>query len=304
MTLFFSRRTFNESTKRFTNNPSALTRYVEISQTSITVNKGHIIDKDTWKAKVLAQAEAPELVIFVHGFNTDQSEMLHRQRKIEAGLRANGYRGAVIAYDWPSDGSVHSYNSDREDAKTVASFLVTEGIALFLNETPRLKIHIIAHSMGCYLTLRGFSGTGDAPGVQPWRVDQFLAVSGDVDAAWMGSGVWGSLVTDLRTKRFTNYYAPTDRVLKLSKFINGMKSRLGRAGLPDLVPIDHFDVRCAEQYLDKVDANDQSMRFSHNWYFDDAGFLEDAARTIAGEAADQMPTRETRAHLVNPILMT
>ena len=304
MTLFFSRRTFNETTKRFTNNAAALTRYVEIPETNITVNKDHIIDKDAWTSKVLAQGQTPELVIYVHGFNTDQIEMLRRQRKIEAGLRANGYQGAVIAYDWPSDGSVHSYDSDREDAKTVASFLVTEGIALFLNETPRLKIHIIAHSMGCYLTLRGFSGSGDAPGARPWGVDQFLAVSGDVDAAWMGSGVWGSLVTDLRTNRFTNYYAPTDRILKLSKFINGLKPRLGRAGLPELVPMDHQDVRCSEQYLDKVDRADQSARYSHNWYFDDPGFLEDAARTIAGEAADQMPTRETRANLDDPILMT
>lgn len=304
MTLFFSRRAFNETRKRFTNNPAALTRYVEISQPSITVNKGHILNQAAWKAKVLAAAEVPELVIYVHGFNTDQIDMLRRQRKIEAGLRANGYRGAVIAYDWPSDGSIHSYNSDREDAKTVASYLVTEGIALFQNETPRLKIHVIAHSMGGYLTLRGFSGVGDAPGARAWGVDQFLAVSADVDAEWMRSGAWGSLVTDVRTKRFTNYYAPTDRILKLSKFINGMRPRLGRAGLPDLVPVDHHDVRCTEQYLDKVDGDDQSRRYSHNWYFDDAGFLRDVALTIAGTAAGQMPTRETHAHLDDPILMT
>ena len=92
--------------------------------------------------------------------------------------------------------------------------------------------------------------------------------------------------------------------MKLSKFLNGWVPRLGRAGLPDLVASDHHDVRCTEQYLDKVDPDDQDMRYSHNWYFDDDGFYEDVARTIAGEAADQMPTRERRDHLDDPILMT
>ena len=79
---------------------------------------------------------------------------------------------------------------------------------------------------------------------------------------------------------------------------------LGRAGLPDLSATQHHDVRCAEQYFDKVDSADQDFRYSHNWYFDDDGFFEDTAKTIAGIAADQMPTRENRSHLDDPILWT
>ncbi len=304
MTLFFTRRAFSTRIDRFTVNPAQLTRYVEIAAPRVNVKGTHIIDQASWKTKVLAQASVPELVIFVHGFNTDQTEMLARQRKIEAGLRANGYRGAVIGYDWPSDGNKHAYNKDREDAKTVAKFLVFEGIAMFLNETPRMKIHVVAHSMGALLTLRGFSGMGDAPGARKWGVDQLITVAADAEAEWLRSGAWGSLVAALRSKRFTNYYSPADRVLKLSKFLNGMTPRLGRAGMPDLVANKHFDVRCAEQYFDKVDPADQKMRYSHNWYFDDAGFYEDLALTIAGEATDQMPSREIRAGFKDPLLMT
>ena len=231
MTLFFTRRAFNNRTNKFTINPATLTRYVEITGTSEKVNKTHIIDKADWKAKVIAKAETPELVIFVHGFNTDQGEMIRRQRKIEEGLRGNGYRGAVIGYDWPSDGSKHAYDKDRKDAKATAPYLVTEGIALFLNETPRMKIHVIAHSMGMYLTARGFSGVGDAPGARKWGIDQMMTVAADVDDEWMRSGAWGSLVMELRTNRLTNYYSPADRVLKLSKFINGMRPRLGPGGI-------------------------------------------------------------------------
>ena len=304
MTLFFSRRAFNTRTDRFTLNPAALTRYVEIADPGVVVRYQHIISKSDWKAKVLAKAQTPELLVFVHGFNTDQTEMLRRQRKIEEGLRDNGYRGAVIGYDWPSDGSKHAYDKDREDAKTVAPYLVTEGISMFLNETPRMKIHVLAHSMGVYLATRGFSGVGDAPGARRWGIDQMLAVAADVDDEWMRSGAWGSLVMDLRANRLTNYYSPADKVLKLSKFINGMRPRLGRAGLPDLVAAGHHDVRCAEQYFDKVDSADRDFRYSHNWYFDDDGFYEDVALTLTGKAAHQMPTREDRANLDDPILWT
>jgi len=304
MTLFFSRRTYNARTDKFTINAAKLTRYVEITSPGISVQKGHLLERATWKAKVLAKAETPDLVIYVHGYNTSQIEMLRRQRKIEDGLRANGYRGAVVGYDWPSDGELLAYSADIADAKKVAPYLVTQGIALFLNETPRMKIHVIAHSMGAYLTLRGFSGVGDAPGARKWGVDQMLTVAADADAEWMRSGAWGSLVMAHRANRITNYHSTADKVLKKARFFNGMEPRLGRQGLPDLVPTSHFDLRCTEQYRDKVHADDQNLRYSHTWYFDDDGFLKDAALTIAGKAADQMETRQARPHSNDQMLMT
>lgn len=304
MSLFFTRRTYNAQTAKFTNNAAALTRYVEITAPGDTVSKGHIIDQATWKARVLTQMQVPELLIYVHGFNTSQTDMLRRERKIEVAMRSNGFRGAVICFDWPSDGNALAYDADRNDAKEVAPYLVTEGIGLFLNETPRIKIHLIAHSMGALLTLRGFSGVGDAPGARKWDVDQALFVSGDVDSEWMRSGAWGALVMDLRANRLTNYYSTDDGVLQLSgSVVHGGRKRAGRKGMPDLIPDSFEDVRTTEQYRVKVPGPERSLLKSHNWYYDDPGFLRDVALTVAGTPAQQMPTRH-RANINDLVLLT
>tara|TARA_R110002110_G_scaffold117021_42_gene289306 strand:- start:999 stop:1901 length:903 start_codon:yes stop_codon:yes gene_type:complete len=290
MTLFASRRTYNASSRKFTNNAATVTRYVQITETAGRVDKGGIISRGDWHREVLRTAASREILFFVHGFNTSQSTMLKRHRALEKGIRAHGFRGAVVGFDWPSDGNLLAYDSDRNDAKKVAPYLVTETIGLFLNENPRFRLHILAHSMGAYLTLRAFSGVGDAPGARKWGVDQALLVAADVDREWMRQGAWGSLVMDRRANRLTNYYNHNDAVLQLSgDFINGGRRRAGRRGLPDLIADDQHDVDTTTRYgaFPK-----KSAQMSHRYYFEDDGFHRDVAMTLAGKAATEMPTRQ------------
>lgn len=290
MTLFATRRTYNAQTNRFTNNAAALTRYVQITSTTGPVSKGGIISRADWHREVLRAADSREILFYVHGFNTSQTTMLHRQAALERGLRKHGYRGAVVGFDWPSDGNVLAYDSDRTDAKKVAPYLVTEAIGLFLNETPRFRLHVLAHSMGAYLTLRGFSGLGDAPGARKWDVDQAMFAAADVDVEWMRKGAWGSLVMDRRANRLTNYYNGNDAVLQLSgDFIHGGRRRAGRKGLPDLVASAQIDVDATQRY---AAFPQKGAQISHRFYFEDDGFFKDVALTIAGTAADDMPTRQ------------
>jgi esterase/lipase superfamily enzyme len=159
MALFFSQRAYNAQTKKFTNNAATLTRFVVIdAQTSGTVSQGD------WLDLVAAQGGRDAVLVFVHGFNTRQTEMLERLGKIEAGLRTEGYRGTVVAFDWPSDGVLTAYDPDRRDAKKVAPHLVGDGILPLLGMPGQPKVHLLAHSMGAYLTLRGFSDFGDSAG--------------------------------------------------------------------------------------------------------------------------------------------
>lgn len=290
MALFCSRRAYNTRTSKFTNNAAQLTRYVLINNNAGGTSTGGIISRNDFCTRVKGEAQSRDILFFVHGFNTSQSEMLTRMAKLETGLRKHGYRGAVVGFDWPSDGSVHSYDADKRDAKKVAPYLVTEAIALFLNENPRYKLHVLAHSMGGLLTLRGFSGVGDAPGARKWDVDQVMFVAADAESEWMRKGAWGSLVMNRRAERFTNYYSRDDAVLKLSgSIINAGRPRLGRVGLPDLLANGHEDVNTTAQYQTKV--SPKGTRVSHTWYFDNDGFYRDVALTLAGREADNMPTR-------------
>nr|WP_254437989.1 alpha/beta fold hydrolase [Ruegeria arenilitoris] len=308
MALFFSRRTYNSQKKKFTLKPAAKTRYVNITKKSAdgSVRKGSIVKKADWLNLVRQQGGDSAVLIYVHGFNTSQTDMLDRLEKIENGARSNGFKGAVVAFDWPSDGSPHAYDRDRADAKTVAPHLVGDGMLPLLGMPSKPKVHILAHSMGTLVVLRAFSDFGDAagPGNKIWSADQVMFASGDVDAAWLEKGAWGNLVLKKRSKRFTNYYSGKDKVLSLSGgLVNGGRKRAGRVGMPKLTSKGHWDIHCDEQYKRDVPKGKRSMTKSHRWWFDSKGFYKDLALNLDGQDAKKMPTRH-KTNIGDQMLLT
>ncbi len=289
MTLAFTRRTLNRETGKFTNNFSpSTTRYLKVTTTTGGAKKGHIILYDDWLADVKAQAGSADILIWVHGFNTPQSSMLKRQRKIEDGLRSNGFDGAVVGFDWPSDGIPAAYVPDRRDAAKSAEPMVRDGIMRLRNSLPGHNIHLIAHSMGVYLTLIGL---GKVPGS---RVDQMVFVAADYDADKMKPNLPAGKVVEKRSARLTNYFSTKDRVLNFATgTIQFGDERLGRVGFPSPGPSNGVNLNCTEVYDTHVTSN--GMTLSHRWYFDDERFLTDAALTISGKADSTMPTRKTSA---------
>ncbi|WP_298836446.1 alpha/beta hydrolase [uncultured Roseobacter sp.] len=296
MTLFFTRRTYNASSQKFTNNTAALTRYVRISSGPDSKGRwsGGTISQADWLSQVRAEADTNEITIYVHGFNTRQSDMLRRLGKIRKGLRDKGYRGALIAWDWPSEGGIFSYDHDRNRAKETAHFMFSDGILPLLNASPRPKINLIAHSMGAYVVLRGLSVFDDAagPGSGAWKVNEVTFASADVARKWLGKGAWAGLLLRHRCKRFTNYYSENDRVLPISAFTDGFRKRAGRDGLPAATETNQIDVSCGAQFLRDVSPGKRSKARSHRWWFESDTFYRDLRLTIDGTAADAMPTRD------------
>jgi len=94
MPLFATRRAFNAAKDEFTHNPSSLTRYVS-APSGTTPDHRHILSQSDWLAQVAAAATSGEILIFVHGFNTEQEDMLSRLGKIEAHMAASGWPGLV-----------------------------------------------------------------------------------------------------------------------------------------------------------------------------------------------------------------
>lgn len=288
---YFTRRAYNASKSKFSNNKASLTRYVELPGITDTVTADQILDRDDWAGRVLAAANGGPILCFVHGFNTTQIDMLNRLKKIRDGLSDNGFRGAVIAHDWPSQGTIPGYITDRNNAKKIAPFMVTEGLGPFMAASPGTKLHILAHSMGSLVTIRSFAQTGDG-GSAPWSVDQVMLVSADCDAVEMAKGTGDALVMDKRSARLTNYFSNQDRVLKLGEnIVSGGRDRLGFAGMPTPKEPGTVDVACGTRYdqsIDKPANGFEEQTFSHTWYFDDDLFYRDVANTLAGIPTDQM----------------
>ncbi len=296
MALFFTRRSFNKTSKTFTSNPANHTRYISLDGDGASRKgwRGSMIPRDLWVREVLGAVGSGDLAIYVHGYNTRQSSMLKRLAKIEAGLKQAGHKGTLIGFDWPSDGTKLRYNRDLKDAKATAAALVSDGVIPLLHARPDLKIHLIGHSLGAYLIIRALSRFGDGHRVagRPWSLDQIVFISADVDQARLEKGTSAALTLNHRARRVTNYHNTMDEVLWGARLFNGGRPRLGRAGLPRPRFDSHIDVYGTEQFRRRVLGTHQDdIAITHNWWFDDPGFYKDLALTFEGTATGEMATR-------------
>jgi len=303
---FATRRSYNSSSGSFTNNFAEVTRYVKLKPQDNGTLVGTTLPIEAWASEVWQRSASDDVVIYVHGFNTPFFFGLGSVRRIERGLRAQGFRGVVIGYAWPSQGKLFNpswpasgglttYRKDRTMAKKSAPFLVQDVIWPLQKAKPNGRIHLMAHSMGTYLTLRGFSEFGDSAGPLSgsWGIEQALFVAADADRDWMSKGAWGGMTMDRRSVRLTNYHSMEDDVLDISwKLFNGLRERAGQHGVGSSGSKQTIDVSGTKRYLKQYEKRERTTRKSHRWYFEEPGFLKDAAITLTGKAASAMPTRE------------
>ncbi len=278
---------------QFTNNPG-VSRHVKIIPNAAGQRVAHFLTADDWAAEVLAASGGHGVVLHVHGFNVRQPTMLDRHALIEPGLAAHGFQGAVVSFDWPSNGVVFNYSKDRADAHTVAPQLALDGIGVLRKADPNVKIHIFAHSMGNLVTRHAFHRLvelGKAAQLD-FSVGEVLMIAADIASKSMGATSKKSKALYDHAGRITNYYSRADEILSLAQIYRlGQAPRLGFVGLPDTAPSGPADVYVQDYYNTHKHEWPTGPSISHNWQFLDSGFYRDAALTIAGTAAASMPTR-------------
>lgn len=289
----------------FSNEPGA-SYFLEVSGNAKSLKPSQEIKKTDWINKVIDLSKKGthsgvaegDIVIYVHGFNTSTGSVLRRLRSLKKGLKAQGFDGAIIAFDWPSADKALNYLEDRLDAKQSAFRLVTEGISSFAAlQTPecRINTHIVAHSMGAYVVREAFDDADDRPSIaaRSWSVSQVIFLGADVSSGSMEEGHSKTSSLYRHCVRLTNYFNPFDNVLTLSNVKRiGVSPRAGRVGVEAPEPRKLVDLNCGpyyEKHGGKVKAPDDSP---HNWYFGDKVVMKDMALTLAGDIdREKIPTR-------------
>ncbi|PCJ10073.1 MAG: hypothetical protein COB16_01930 [Rhodobacteraceae bacterium] len=241
-----------------------------------------------------------DILFFVHGFNTEQHEMRRRYKKVVAGLREQGFRGPVVGFDWPSDGTVLGYASDRRDARAAAEMLMEKGIKGFVRrQLPNCQtnLHILAHSMGCFVVREAFDYADDShtEASKSWSVAQVALVAADISSNSMTQGNSHSSSLLRHSARLTNYYSPYDAVLSVSNIKRvGVSRRLGRVGLPENRSDKTVNLNCGPRFQANRADYEAGMAATHAWYFDSAQFYKDLSFTLAGELdREVIPTRRS-----------
>lgn len=247
-----------------------------------------------------------DIVIFVHGFNTsvEGAAGLHDviQRHLDAAaarevpgvIHLNPFDPVVVTFLWPSEGVPLGYLEDRHDAKQIALRLVSDGLKQMrafqtsLNQPSakrrcEVNIHILGHSMGCYIVREAFADADDARYTGDWTANQVAFVAADVSAPSMSASDARSRGLYRMAGRLTNYYSGYDTALQVSNAKRvGLSPRLGRHGLPRDAPSKAVDVDCSEHYDKNRDKLEKNIGSSHGWYFQDEVFMSDLCETLKG----------------------
>jgi pimeloyl-ACP methyl ester carboxylesterase len=297
-------RDVDASGKLFTDDPGT-TRYLELPEATADktpdnpLNPDQAVDQKLWLQNVVGEASTgidPDeptkfgnVLVFIHGFNNSQKDVMVRHRQLKANLRHLGYQGSVVSFDWPSANEVLLYLDDRSKAKATALALVDGAITDFVNyQQPNCKInvHLLGHSTGAYVIREAFDDADDRKQIASnnWTVSQIMLISGDVSADSMSEDNSGAESIYRHCVRLTNYSNPFDSVLKLSNAKRlGMAPRVGRVGLPSDAPGMAVNVDCGAYYQALTAPANYDGVFCHAWQFGDITFAKDMLATIYGD---------------------
>lgn len=171
-----------------------------------------------------------DVLLMVHGFNNTAEFAVLRLAQLKLDMH---FRGEVLLFCWPSQGSGSAYLEDETAAqasvgalKEVLRLLMAEHAAA---DKPEREVHLIAHSMGNRVLLNALAELA----VEEQLADseppfgQVVLAAPDVDFATMNR-VFHSAARC--AERMTLYYCADDVALQASRELN-RDSRIGQKGV-------------------------------------------------------------------------
>ena len=266
------------------------TRFLVVPGGALPAPGQAVRSRSAWLASLLAAGDGRSVLVFVHGYASSLGDVMWRHRRLESNLRAAGFTGSLVSFDWPSADCTLNYLEDRDDAKATALALVRDGIALICRrgqDRCDVAVHVLAHSMGAYVVREAFDDADDRRALAEvnWSVAQMVFVAADVSRRSLSESDARSRSLYRHCARLTNYSNPYDAALAISNVKRiGVAPRAGRVGLPEDAPRKAVDVDCGAHWSElNEDAAERRGRFDHSWHFGDGVFVRDLAATLRGQ---------------------
>jgi esterase/lipase superfamily enzyme len=174
---------------------------------------------------------SPEVLMFVHGYNTSFEDALRRAAQLVTDLK---FAGPVVCVTWPSLGSEAQYVADRNNAE-LSVLSATQILKLVLSQDKTKKLHILAHSMGTYVLTNALADLTTAAPELIKKIGNVVLAAADIDSELFKKRILPRLpVKEVPT---TLYASSKDLALTLAMKWGGNYPRLGQAGpLITIVP--------------------------------------------------------------------
>lgn len=117
----------------------------------------------------------PIVFLFVHGFNNSEDDAILFAAQLTKSL---GFSNQSVVFEWPSAEGLFSYLYDLQST----NFSRDQLAALIGELSKESRLHIFAHSMGCWLTMEALRQTalaGDAVVLN--NIEDIFLIAPDVD---------------------------------------------------------------------------------------------------------------------------
>ncbi len=160
-----------------------------------------------------------DVLVYVHGFNTGYDEARFRLAQI---VEDGRFGGVPVLFTWPSTNNLLDYGAAKENA-TISRDALAKLIRQLIGTPDVGRVHILAHSMGAWLTMEALRQdviAGD-PGLNDKLGDVMLAAP-DIDL-----NVFRQQLARLDPSHIFVLVAANDRALSLSRTLAGDRPRLG-----------------------------------------------------------------------------
>ena len=187
-----------------------------------------------------------DVLLYVHGFNTSYDEARFRLAQVVTDGR---FGGVPVLFTWPASASLLDYEAAKESASASRDALAQTLIEL--GDIPDIgRIHILAHSMGSWLTMEALrqdaiAGHADLNG----KLGEVMLAAADIDV-----GVFRNQIAKVDPSHVTLLVSSNDRALSLSRRLAGDRPRVGA-----LSPVSPEDRAVLDQLGVKVyDLSDAS----------------------------------------------
>ena len=169
----------------------------------------------------LGRAGRNEILVFVHGYNTDFSLAMRRLAQLWVDL---DFAGVAVAFSWPSAGRATAYLPDQNNADWAAPDLAAT-LRLLPGESGADRIHLFVHSMGGRILLRALEELArDREAGEPPLLGEVIFAAPDVDA-----DIFAASVPRLQplAGRFTLYASDSDMAMSAARRASGGYPRAG-----------------------------------------------------------------------------
>jgi esterase/lipase superfamily enzyme len=216
----------------------------------------------------LAASGVKDVYVYLHGFRVVFDIPVLVAAELWHFL---GYRGAFVAYTWPSTPSVFAYLSDLE-----AAVIMARKFRLFLTylaeETQVEKIHIVGFSAGSRLVVRALSQlallNADATEEEirrHMRIGNVIIVGGDISHEEFGAALADGLLRI--PERTTIYVSSADRALVWAERIF-RRERLGQMWDEKLPPrtADFLRANPSLEFIDVTEAAGSTSGNGHAYF--------------------------------------